>query len=132
MAYQFNSNLNSEITKEGEVYSLCPMLDARRMEVYCMRLNSKLRIVEPTQAKIIDESSFIAWLEEHPVYFFGDGAEKCKAVVKHPNAYFRTGIIPSAAQLGELGFAKWKALQFEDTAAFEPLYLKDFMIKNQN
>jgi tRNA threonylcarbamoyladenosine biosynthesis protein TsaB len=114
----------------GEV--LCPMLDARRMEVYCMLLDSNLSILEPTHAKIIDESSFKDQLDQQPIYFFGNGADKCKEAIKHPNAHFISGIAPSAAKLGELGFKKYKAALFEDVATFEPFYLKDFLIRKPN
>jgi tRNA threonylcarbamoyladenosine biosynthesis protein TsaB len=112
--------------------ALCPLLDARRMEVYCMLLDSNLSILQPAQAKIIDENSFSDQLHNHPIYFFGNGADKCKDIITHPDAHFISGIIPSAAKLGELGFKKYKASLFEDVAHFEPLYLKDFMIKKPN
>ena len=112
--------------------ALCPMLDARRMEVYCMLLDANLGIIEPTQAKVIDTDSFSDILTHRPIYFFGDGALKCQEIIKHPNAHFVPGVIPSAAQLGELGFQKWKSKEFEDVASFEPFYLKDFMIKKPN
>ena len=114
----------------GEV--LCPMLDARRMEVYCLLMDSNLKLVEPTRAKIIDEKSFEEWLDKSPIYFFGSGADKCKEVITHFNAHFILGVSPSASQLGELGEDKWKNLTFDDIATFEPLYLKDFMIKKPN
>ncbi len=114
----------------GEV--LCPMLDARRMEVYCMLLNSDLTILEPTHAKIIDESSFKDQLDQQPIYFFGNGADKCIEAIKHPNAHFVSGIAPSAAKLGELGFKNFKEALFEDVATFEPFYLKDFLIRKPN
>jgi tRNA threonylcarbamoyladenosine biosynthesis protein TsaB len=112
--------------------ALCPLLDARRMEVYCMLLDSTLSILQPTQAKIIDENSFSDQLDKRLIYFFGNGADKCKDIITHPNAHFISGIVLSAAKLGELGFKKYKAALFEDVAHFEPLYLKDFMIKKPN
>lgn len=111
---------------------LCPMLDARRMEVYCLLMDSNLKLLEPTRAKIIDEKSFEEWLDKSPIYFFGSGADKCKEVITHVNARFIWGVSPSASQLGELGEDKWKNLTFDDIATFEPLYLKDFMIKKPN
>jgi tRNA threonylcarbamoyladenosine biosynthesis protein TsaB len=114
----------------GEVF--CPMLDARRMEVYCMLLDSNLSILEPTHAKIIDESSFKEQLDQRPIYFFGNGADKCKEAIRHSNAHFISGIVPSAAKLGELGFKKHQAALFEDVATFEPFYLKDFLIRKPN
>ena len=75
---------------------LCPMIDARRMEVYCCLYDRALRTIEPTSAQIITPASFAAHLNEYPVYFFGNGAEKCKGVITHPNARFIEGIVPLA------------------------------------
>lgn len=111
---------------------LCPMLDARRMEVYYTLLGSDLNILEPTQAKVIDETSFKDRLDQQPIYFFGNGADKCKDVIKHRNAHFISGIAPSAARLGELGFKKYNSTLFESVSAFEPFYLKDFLIRKPN
>jgi len=114
-----------------ENVSLCPMLDARRMEVYCM-ISRGAEILEPVQAKVIDEKSFDDHLRKGVVWFFGEGAEKCKNIVRHDNAHFLDGIIPDARKLGELGFARWKQKSFEDIATFEPFYLKDFVFKKPN
>jgi tRNA threonylcarbamoyladenosine biosynthesis protein TsaB len=115
----------------GEVNEvlLCPMLDARRMEVYCLLTDLDLNIIEPTHAKIIDEGSFINWLEKKTIYFFGNGAAKCRETIKHPNARFMEGINPSALQLGQLAFQKFTKNEFEDLSSFEPHYLKEFIIK---
>ncbi len=146
MAYQVkNSTLNSSPSPEerglglpaeepfspqagGEVL-LCPMLDARRMEVYCLLTDVNLNNVEPTQAKIIDEESFNEWLSEKIIYFFGNGADKCREIIQHPNAKFLDGINPSARQLGEMAFQKFSKSEFEDLSSFEPHYLKEFMVK---
>ena len=128
LAYQFK---NTE-TKIPEHSLVCPMLDARRMEVYCMLLNSTHEVIEPTQAKIIDNESFSVYLTNQSIYFFGDGSDKCKNIFTHPNAHFIAGILPLASRLGEMGYLKWKASQFEDISAYEPFYLKDFMIKKPN
>lgn len=110
---------------------LCPMLDARRMEVYCM-VRRGAEIVEPVQAKVIDEKSFEDHLHNGVVWFFGEGAEKCKSIVRHDNARFLDGVIPDARKLGELGFSTWTKKSFEDIATFEPFYLKDFVFKKPN
>ncbi len=115
----------------GEVL-LCPMLDARRMEVYCLLADANLKIIEATHAKVIDETSFSEQLQNHQIFFFGDGAQKCASVLLHPNAKFISGITPLASALGELGFNKWKDQSFEDLGLFEPFYLKDFLIKKPN
>lgn len=109
---------------------LCPMIDARRMEVYCLVANHDLETLEPTQAKIIDETSFSEYLSERKVVFFGNGAMKCKEVLGHgKNALFIDGIDPSAEHVGELALRKYSKNEFEDTAYFEPFYLKDFIAK---
>jgi tRNA threonylcarbamoyladenosine biosynthesis protein TsaB len=108
---------------------LCPMLDARRMEVYCKLVDFNLDEVEPTQAKIIEATSFNEYLEKNPIYFIGEGATKCREIIAHTNANFLDDVIPNAAHLGKMGYSKWMQQDFEDTATFEPFYLKDFLIR---
>ncbi|MEQ1584287.1 MAG: tRNA (adenosine(37)-N6)-threonylcarbamoyltransferase complex dimerization subunit type 1 TsaB [Cyclobacteriaceae bacterium] len=110
----------------------CPMLDARRMEVYCKLVDYKLNQVEPTLAKIIDENSFQEHLERHAIYFLGEGALKCREIIHHSNAHYLSDLIPEAAQLGVLGHLKWKQSLFENIELFEPFYLKEFLIKKPN
>ena len=128
LAYQVSANLNSYGNFNESEVLLCPMLDARRMEVYCMITNRQLQSIEPTQAKIVEPGSFHNFLVQ-PILFFGDGAAKCEGVINHPNAHFIRGILPSAAQLGVMGFQKYKRSEFEDLPTYEPFYLKDFVIK---
>ncbi|WP_026629616.1 tRNA (adenosine(37)-N6)-threonylcarbamoyltransferase complex dimerization subunit type 1 TsaB [Dyadobacter alkalitolerans] len=108
---------------------LCPMIDARRMEVYAAVFDSTNNFVQETQAIIMDENSFQELLADHKVVFFGDGAAKCEALLgDHPNAVFpKREIRPSAVTIGELAVKAFENAQFEDVAAFEPYYLKDFM-----
>lgn len=108
---------------------LCPMLDARRMEVYCALYDLEGREVKPTMAKIIDEYSFSEQLDIHPILFFGDGAAKCRPILgRYSNANFNEVLIqPSARTIGQLATEAYSAGQFEDVASFEPFYLKDFM-----
>jgi len=107
---------------------LCPMIDARRMEVYTAVFDRAGKLVKPTAAEIIDEHSFADLLAEKKVIFFGDGAEKCKAILDHhPNATFVTDFINSAKDMLVPALAKLSAQQFEDIAYFEPYYLKDFI-----
>ncbi|MBD2752376.1 tRNA (adenosine(37)-N6)-threonylcarbamoyltransferase complex dimerization subunit type 1 TsaB [Spirosoma validum] len=110
-------------------YVLCPMLDARRMEVYCAFYNTSGQELEPTSAQIIDETSFTGWLTQGPVVFFGDGAAKCRALLgEHPNAIFPdANVVPSARTIGKLATVAFSTSQFENLATFEPFYLKDFM-----
>jgi tRNA threonylcarbamoyladenosine biosynthesis protein TsaB len=106
----------------------CPMLDARRMEVYCLLMTSQKEIVEKTEARVIDDASFADRLAQQEIYFFGDGAAKCKGVIQHANANFINHAHPIAKHMGKSAFDKFLNKQFEDTVIFEPLYLKDFMI----
>ncbi|MCE2957647.1 MAG: tRNA (adenosine(37)-N6)-threonylcarbamoyltransferase complex dimerization subunit type 1 TsaB [Bacteroidota bacterium] len=107
----------------------CPMLDARRMEVYCLLANRQKEVVEKTQAKVIDADSFANRLATQEIYFFGDGAAKCKDAIQHPNAHFIDGLHPFAEHMGAWAFEKFQAKEIEDTALFEPFYLKDFLIR---
>ena len=107
----------------------CPMIDARRMEVYAAVLDDNNAFVQETQAVIMNENSFEDLLADHQIVFFGDGAAKCKPILeKHSNAVFPAiDIKPSAKTVGQLGSIAFQNGQFEDVAAFEPYYLKDFM-----
>ena len=106
---------------------LCPMIDARRMEVYTSVFDSSLNIIEPTTAKIIDKESFQHLLLGHKVAFFGDGAIKCKELITHPNAIFISDVHPLASGMAHLSLSAYRAHEFEDVAYFEPFYLKDFV-----
>lgn len=106
---------------------LCPMIDARRMEVYTSVYDQSLQTLEPTTAKIIDEESFMNLLPQHKIAFFGDGASKCQDIITHPNAIFIADIHPLASGMIDLSVAAYKGSQFEDIAYFEPFYLKDFV-----
>lgn len=109
--------------------ALCPMIDARRMEVYCAMYDGTGRELLPTSAEIIDEQSFADVLAREPVLFFGDGAAKCRPVLgSHPNAVFLDQpIVPSACTVGALAGARYAEGRFENVATFEPFYLKEFM-----
>jgi len=107
---------------------LCPMIDARRMEVYTALFDSNGSRVTPTSAEIIDENSFANFLAAQQVIFFGDGASKCKAVLAHqPNAVIVDDFINSAKYLTEGALKRFNEGRFEDVAYFEPFYLKDFI-----
>lgn len=113
-------------------YWLCPMIDARRMEVYCAIYDRELNNQLPTQAKIIDETSFQDFLLHQKIAFFGNGSNKCKSVFKHQNqAYFIDGIHPSAISVGKLADKYFENQAFEDLVYFEPYYLKDFISTSQ-
>ncbi|MES2591347.1 MAG: tRNA (adenosine(37)-N6)-threonylcarbamoyltransferase complex dimerization subunit type 1 TsaB [Bacteroidota bacterium] len=111
----------------------CPMLDARRMEVYCALYDSELRNIYPVSAEIVDEYFFDKIIDQENkancrVYFFGDGASKCKKIVSvNVNAFFISDVIPSAKNMISLSEKAFTNKQFEDIAYFEPFYLKDFV-----
>jgi tRNA threonylcarbamoyladenosine biosynthesis protein TsaB len=106
----------------------CPLIDARRMEVYTALFDQKLNVLKPTSALIVDEESIKELGEFGPIVFFGDGMEKCRSVLdKLDGAEFLTGIKPSAKFMGELGLEKYEKKQFEDVSDFEPFYLKEFL-----
>lgn len=109
---------------EGVIIS---MLDARRMEVYAAVFDPTYHQIRETQADILEETSFNAYLESNKVFFIGDGIEKCKSLITHPNAIFVEDKLPSANEMGLLAHHKYKANNFEDVAYFEPYYLKDFV-----
>lgn len=106
---------------------LCPMLDARRMEVYTALYDSKGNPIREISAKIIDNHSFTEELETHIIWFFGNGAEKCKTAIQHPNARFIPGFQASARFMSPLAESSFEQKKFEDVAYFEPFYLKDFI-----
>ena len=106
----------------------CPMIDARRMEVYSAIFDRGNKQVREIRAEIIDEDSFSGQLQTNQMIFAGDGAEKCKAILSpDPNAYFLDHFIPSAEFMIKIAYEKFKAGKFEDVAYFEPFYLKDFI-----
>lgn len=107
----------------------CPMIDARRMEVYTAVYNYELKEIISVSAKIIDEGSFKDILQTQRLVFFGDGAMKCEEAISHnDNSIFLSDYLNSAKDMTELAFQKFKQNQFEDVAYFEPYYLKDFLI----
>jgi len=104
----------------------CPMIDARRMEVFSGIYNVENNEIREIQADVVDEQTYANFLNNE-VLFFGDGALKCKESINHKNAKFLEGVYPSAKDLGELAHAKFMNNDFEDVAYFEPFYLKDFV-----
>ncbi len=107
----------------------CPMIDARRMEVYCALYDHTLSQEQPTEALIVDEQSIKKYTAYQKVCFFGDGMAKCTQILdKLPGAAFIEGVIPSAKNMPVLAWEKFKNKEFEDLAYFEPFYLKDFLL----
>ncbi len=106
---------------------LCPMIDARRMEVYAAIYDRALNVKRAIGADIIDEHSYAEFLEQHPVYFFGNGSGKCREKLVHPNAHFIDDIHPLAKWMFPLAEKAMAKQDFKDVAYFEPFYLKEFV-----
>ena len=116
-----------EIPEEDAL--LCPMLDARRMEVYAGIYTRALKPVREVGADVVTAETYKPYLDEHPVYFFGNGAQKCMDTINHPNAHLIEGIEPLAKWMQPLAERRFLNEQFEDVAYFVPYYLKDFVAK---
>lgn len=120
--------LLQEMVKEEDAL-LCPMLDARRMEVYAQFFDRSLHEVRAIHADVVEADTYKEFLDSHPVYFFGNGAGKCKEVIKHPNAHFIDGIEALAKDMLPLAERRMAQEKFEDVAYFVPFYLKNFVAK---
>lgn len=119
--------LNEKVAEDHAL--LCPMLDARRMEVYAQITNTALQTVKETSADIVEANTYDEYLQNNVVYFFGNGADKCKEVITHPNARFIENIVPLAKNMFPLAEKRMAEERFEDVAYFVPFYLKDFVAK---
>ena len=108
---------------------LCPMIDARRMEVYAALYDRALKPVRGIQADVVDGDTYRQWLDQRPVYFFGNGAAKCMDTIAHPNAHLIEGIEPLAKWMMPLAEKKMLNDIYKDVAYFVPYYLKDFVAK---
>jgi tRNA threonylcarbamoyladenosine biosynthesis protein TsaB len=107
---------------------LCPMIDARRMEVYSAFYYSDLNVFRDVKAEIVDEATYADYLNEYKIYFFGNGAVKCREVIgNYENAIIVEDILLSAKNMVKLAEEKFINNEFENTAYFEPFYLKDFI-----
>ncbi len=108
---------------------LCPMIDARRMEVYAALYDRSLQTIREADADIIDENSYRDYLENHDVYFLGNGSAKCKGVINHPRAHFIDGQMPLAEWMFPLAEKRIAEGKTEDVAYYEPFYLKQYVAK---
>lgn len=109
-------------------FLFCPMIDAKRMEVYAAFFDGELNELKKTEAVIVDENSFADLLSTNKIIFAGDGAPKCSAVLSHQkNAIIKNDFNPSAAFMAKLSEQKFNQQDFENVAYFEPFYLKDFV-----
>jgi tRNA threonylcarbamoyladenosine biosynthesis protein TsaB len=113
-----------------EVYTsptlFCPMIDARRMEVYAALYDIHLNEIRAVQADIVDENSYREYLEKQPVVFAGNGSDKCRTVIQSPHAVFLENIYPTAQAIIPLANEAFARKEFVDVAYFEPFYLKEF------
>ena len=137
LAYATNKPLIAVSTLEAMICGIrpfyadsvyfCPMIDARRMEVYCMLVSGEEQIWE-TSALIVEKNVFDAY-QDHPLILFGDGALKTKQILNQPNLHWVEEVHPSAEQIGMLAESRFNDGRFENVAYFEPFYLKEFQAK---
>ncbi len=124
---------NSIANAEDHSICFCPMIDARRMEVYTAVYDSHLNTLQKVNALIVDDTSIQQFSSYSKIYFFGDGMPKCKDLLqKLPNANFIEGVFPSAKFMCNLSYKKFTENKFENTAYFEPYYLKEFFLPKNN
>lgn len=115
-----------QVTKNVENALFCPMIDARRMEVYAAFYDAKGSIKREISADIITSDSYADILASQPVYFFGNGADKCKTTLIHSNARFIDNLVPLAENMISFAEQAFSEKKFVDVAYFEPFYLKEF------
>ena len=114
---------------KNQNYLLCPLMDARRMEVFTAIFDTELNYILNDTALVIDKHSFENQLKDNKILFFGDNEEKlqkCKTIIDNPNAIFISNRLPSAKEIGELAIKKYHNQDFENVAYFEPNYGKEF------
>lgn len=119
--------LHHEVVEDDAL--LVPMIDARRMEVYSAVYDRALKKVRGIQADVVDGHTYKEYLDRGPVYFFGNGAEKCMEVIHHPNTHLVKGIDALAKNMFPLAEKRMAEERFEDVAYYVPFYLKDFVAK---
>ena len=127
MAHYVIHNLKNYQLPETENFLFCPMIDARRMEVYTALYDKNGTQIRKIQADIVDHQSYLSYLENNTILFFGNGSSKCRDAVTHPNAVFISGIITSAKNMIPLAERDFRTQKFVDVAYYEPFYLKDFV-----
>jgi tRNA threonylcarbamoyladenosine biosynthesis protein TsaB len=127
MAYGMRNKLATAGRETKDSLLFCPMIDARRMEVYTALYDSALQEVLPVQAMVVSDDSFSDYFGKHQIMFAGDGSKKCEPVLGNKvGADFSTEVLASAASMIELSFEKFRNSRFENLALFEPFYLKEF------
>jgi tRNA threonylcarbamoyladenosine biosynthesis protein TsaB len=125
----FNSIITSAEVKYGtdSTSFFCPMIDAKRMEVYHSIFDVHGNVIKSISAEVINEKSFSEFSEAVKMVFFGDGAKKCRDMTGHKNSIIVDDFIISAGSMGKLAYEEFNAGHFEDVAYFEPFYLKEFI-----
>lgn len=126
MAYGQNSKLDDTEKTDKNMW-FCPMIDARRMEVYSAFYNTDIQQTMPIAANIIDEKSFLNIINERKVMFFGNGAPKCAEILKNSKSTYFLDYQNSAKDMIKLSETAYNNKDFVDVAYFEPFYLKDFV-----
>jgi tRNA threonylcarbamoyladenosine biosynthesis protein TsaB len=128
------ASMADHVTANSQYYNLpegnllfCPMIDARRMEVYTALFDRNGKMIRAIQADIIDSESFKDYFSGSRIAFFGNGADKCKSVITDHNAIFVENIRTSAAFMAKLAQEAFEKKEFQDVAYYEPFYLKDFV-----
>lgn len=117
---------NKDVINNAETF-ICPMIDARRMEVYSTLFDANMNQKTDIIAEIIDSNSYAEQLLSNKIVFAGNGSDKCKSVISHPNALFVSDINPLASGMVSMANDAFIKNKFEDVAYFEPYYLKDFI-----
>lgn len=113
-------------------YSIIPMIDARRMEVFTARFDENMQLVDDVTSTIVDENTFTELLNKQTAIFCGNGMPKCKSLLeKHENAHFSDNTI-SAKNMVVTALKKWQKEDFADVAYFEPFYLKEYVAAKPN
>jgi len=107
-------------------FFLCPMIDARRMEVYTKLIDKNFNELKSDRALILDKDSFSKISGNKKIYFFGDGSYKFKKIVNNNNFYFINNIFSTSEFMGEISNIKHENNQHENLTKFEPFYIKDF------
>lgn len=114
-----------EETNSDKGTLFCPMIDARRMEVYTAVYNNDLRLMMDPCALVLDINSYSNFLTKNSIYFFGNGADKWKNLCNHKNAQFISSLNVNAA-INRLASQKLVEQSFTAIAYAEPLYIKEF------
>jgi tRNA threonylcarbamoyladenosine biosynthesis protein TsaB len=127
MSHHVSANKSKYNIPDNLPTLFCPMIDARRMEVYSMVIDQSGNVVKPISANIIHNSFMSDELNKFQIVFFGNGSAKCKNMINSVNAIFIENVEASAQHMAELAWRAYQTKQYESLAYFEPFYLKDFI-----